>query len=88
MCTSYAKSFMGTAFNAQHPLNEVETQISVVLARAKEISPNRRPLEASQYKSGIAHNVSYIYSPWLRGYCNIFRQFISTGRPRVAVMII
>ena len=88
MCTSYAKAFKGTAFNTQHPLNELETQISIVLARAKGISPNRRPLEVSQYKSSIAYNVSYIYCPWLRGYRNIFRQFISTGRPRVAVMII
>ena len=77
MCTSYAKSFMGTAFNAQHPLNEVETQFSVVLARAKGISPNRKPLEASQYKSGIAHNVSYIYSPWLRGYVVTVTFFIN-----------
>ena len=77
MCTSYAKSFTGTAFNTQHPLNELETQISVVLALAKGISPNRRPLEASQYKSSIAYNVSYIYCPWLRGYRNIFRQFIN-----------
>ena len=88
VCTSYAKAFTGTAFNTQHLLNKLDTQISVLLARAKGIFPNRRPLEASQYKSSIAYNVSYIYCPWLRGYRSIFRQFISIVHPRVAVMII
>ena len=60
-----AKAFMCTAFNAQHLLNELETQNSVVIARAKGISPNPRHLEASQYKSSTACNVSYIYCPWL-----------------------
>ena len=44
---------MGTAFNAQYPLNDLETQNSVVIVRAKGISLNRRPLEALQYKSSM-----------------------------------